>query len=265
MNISSSLYTANMLASQISANQNNLLAEINALSSGSSLGTASPADVALSSSYSVQLSSQAQAMNNIQDGSSMLSTASSGLSQITSSLQQIRDLTVQAGDGALNASDLQDIQTQISQLSQGIDQISGNTQFAGQNLLDGSQSNLTLQVGANTTDSTSVSIGNFSSTSLGLSALNVNTPAGQASALSSIDSALQQVSTQNSTLGAAQNTLTASLSNLSTNTNNLSAANSALSDTNYAQVSSDFAQSMTQQQATTQVLSMYNAMQANGL
>ena len=150
-------------------------------------------------------------------------------------------------------------------MSQGIDQISGNTQFAGQNLLDGSQSNLTLQVGANTTDSTSVSIGNFSSTSLGLSALNVNTPAGQASALSSIDSALQQVSTQNSTLGAAQNTLTASLSNLSTNTNNLSAANSALSDTNYAQVSSDFAQSMTQQQATTQVLSMYNAMQANGL
>src|SRR5208282_6060535 len=109
----------NYAANAYSTAQTKLTTALEALGSGNNISSAAvnPAGSVESSSYTVQLSSTAQSMNNIQDGLSMLDTASGATNQITQNLQSINTLTVQAGDGALSSSDLQAIQSQIGQLT----------------------------------------------------------------------------------------------------------------------------------------------------
>lgn len=251
-------------AASLSTSQSKLLTALQALSSGSSINSAAdnPAGLAQSASYSVQLSSTAQAMNNVQDSSSLLDSAGGSLGQITQSLQDIRTLSIQAGDGSLNASDRQAIQSQIGQITQGIDQIASNTQFNNQNLLDGSFTQ-SLQVGPNAGDTQNLSLGNFSSSSLGVSGVDITTATGQANALSALDNAIQQVNSQSANIGALQAGLGSTTSNLGATYENLAAAKSRVSDTDYAQAASDFTQANIQQQAAVHALALYNATQKN--
>lgn len=252
-------------ATSLSTPSSKLLTALQALSSGSRINSAAdnPAGMAQSESYSVQLSGNAQAMNNIQDGISLLDTASAAFEQISQGLQDIRALAVQAGNGSLNASDLQAIQGQIGQISQGIDQIASNSQFNGQKLLDGSLASLSLQVGPNAGNAQSLSLGNFSSSSLGTSAVDVTTASGQAQALSKLDVTMQQLNDARANVGALQAGLTSTLANLNTAQGNLAAAKSQISDSNFAQSASDLAQAKVQQQASLHALSVYNATQNN--
>jgi flagellin len=249
--------------SSLATSQSKLQTALQALSSGSSINSAADnaAGQAQATSYSVQLSSTAQSMNNIQSGISVLDTAGGAVNQISQGLQDIRTLTIQAGNGSLSASDLQTIQSQIGQITQNIDQIAGNTQFNGQNLLDGSANNLTVQVGANAGQTQNIQLGNLSSSALGISGVDVTTAAGQASAISSLDSAIGQVNSQSANIGAAQSSLSSTLSSQGTAYSNLAAAKSRISDTDYAKTSSDLAQASVQQQASLHALALYNSTQ----
>jgi flagellin len=248
-----------------STTQSKLVTALQALSSGKSINSAAdnPAGMAQSTSYSVQLSGLAQAMSNTQNGISLLETANGAVQQINQGLQDIRTLTVQAGNGTLNASDLRAIQSQIGQITQGIDQIVGNTQFNGQNLLGGTFASLNVQIGANAGQTSNIQLGNLASTALGISGLDVTTPASQTVALASVDNAIQQVSSQSASIGSAQSGLNSALANQSNNYNNLAAAKSRGSDTDYAKTSSSLTQANVQQQASLQALALYNSTQNN--
>lgn len=250
-------------ASTLSTSQSRLTTALQALSSGSSINSAADnaAGLTQSTSYSVQLSSAAQSLNNTQNGLSVLDTASGAVNQINQGLQDIRALTVQAGNGALNASDLQAIQSQIGQITQGINQIAGNTQFNGQNLLDGSVGNLSVQTGVNAGQTQNIQLGNLSGSALGISGIDVTTAAGQAAALSSLDNAIQQVSSQSASIGAAQSSLSSVLSSQSVGYTSLAAAKSRVSDTDYAQATSNSAQANVRQQASLHALALYNSTQ----
>lgn len=252
-------------AASLATSQTRLVTALQVLGSGRSINSAAdnPTGLAQSGSYSVQLSGTAQAMNNIQNGLSLLDTAGGAFDQITQGLQDIRTLAVQAGDASLNAGDLQAIQAQIGQISQGIDQIAGNTQFNGQDLLDGSLGSVSLQVGPNGGETQSLSLGKVSSSSLGVSGVDITTEAGRANALSTLDNAIQQLNDQNANVGALQSGLSSTLSNLGTSYENLAAAKSQVSDTDYAQGASNLAQSNVQQQASLHALALYNATQNN--
>ncbi len=236
------------------------------MGSGKRLNTATdnPAGMAQSASYTVQLSSTAQAMSNAQDASSILNTAQGGVTQVGNDLQNINTLTVQAGDGALNASDRRAIQSQINQSVQDINQTSNNTQFNGKTLLNGNQ-NLFAQNGPDVGNTQSVPSANLSASALGISGVNVTTSSGQVSALSSVSSAIDQVSASGASLGAAQTGLNISQSTQGVAYNNLSAANGTLGDTNYASSASSLARSNIRQQATMYALNMYNDTQKSVL
>ncbi len=103
----------------------------------------------------------------------------------------------------------------------------------------------------------------MSSVALGISGLDVTTSAGQAAALSAVNSALQQVNNQSAGVGAAEVSLNSTLSNQSTGYNSLAATKSRVSDTDYAQVSTSLAQANVQQQVSLQVLALYNSTQSN--
>ncbi len=250
----------------LTATQTRLLSEFQKLSSGKVINSAAdnPAGLAQSASFDVQISAAAKAMEGIQNNMSLLDTAGGAIGQIGESLQQLSELAVQAGSGALNASDRRNIQSQIDQIGQSIEGVAGSAQFNGQKLLDGSF-NQSVQSGVDAGDSQAVSIGNLSQAGLGIAGLDVTTPAGQAQALGALSNARDQVNAQQSNLGAVQSSLESGLASLGAAANNLAAANSWVGDTDYAKAASDLAKTGIQQQASVKALALYNSVQKNTL
>jgi flagellin len=72
------------------------------------------------------------------------------------SLQRIRELAVQSINDTNSSSDRAALNDEVSQLISEVNRIASATQFNGQNILDGSLSNLTFQVGANQNQTISV-------------------------------------------------------------------------------------------------------------
>jgi len=243
-----------------------LTQNIQQLSSGNRINSASDdaAGLAIATQMSVQISGTGQALSNIDNSLSMVQTASSGLGQMSEAIQNIRDLTVQAGDGALNADDRSAIQTQINQNLESINTAAQTSNFNGQNLFDGSFST-TLQTGPNAGDSQSFSIANNSSSALGLNGIDVTNPSNISDSLDALDQALTQINTQQSALGAITNGLQSHAESLTSSNISLTAAQGSIQSTDFAAAISESAKNNTLVQAGLQALKIYNDSQQNKL
>ncbi|MEK7737421.1 MAG: flagellin [Pseudomonadota bacterium] len=242
--------------------QGSLFKSLQQLSTGVRINSAAedPAGLAVSVSLSARATGLMQAAANANNAISLADTAASAVGQIGDTLQQMRELAVQAGNGAFNASDRRTIQSQFDQLGQQLDRVAGQTQFNGQNLLDGTFS-AQIQTGADAGQTLPLTIGNLSGSALGVSNLDVTTTAGTASALNAIDQALGAVEQQQSQLGASSSGLSAAQNSATVAAENVIAANSRISDTDYAAASGSLAKNNIQIQASLKALSMYNAIQ----
>ncbi|MBC7192371.1 flagellin [Marinobacter sp.] len=121
------------------------------LSSGLRINSAKDdaAGLAISTRFSAQISGLNVAQRNANDGISYAQTAEGALGEITNALQRIRDLSVQSVNSTNSSSDRAALDQEVTALKDEIERISQSTQFNGQNILDGTLSDLTFQVGAN--------------------------------------------------------------------------------------------------------------------
>jgi flagellin len=241
-----------------------LSTSMNRLSSGSRINSAKddPSGLQIASQMGAQISSAGMAMSNMLDGLSLTQTAAGGLGQVSNTLQRLRELAVQSSNGVNSATDRQALQAEFSQLSNSLDSTAGQVQFNGQNLLDGTF-NSAVQTGPNAGDTLNLTLGNVSSSALGVSTLDISTSAGSASALSAIDQAISSVGNLQSNVGAVESGLEASSASLSSNIVNLSASRSAINDTDYAQTSSEMSLAKVKQQVSLKVAALYNSNQSN--
>jgi flagellin len=221
------------------------------LSSGLRINSAADdaAGLTISESLQSQINGVDQAQRNAQDGVSLVQTASGALTQVQQMLQRIRELAVQYGNSTLNATDKLAIQTEVNELLSEIDQIGSTSQFNGINILN-SAVTLTFQVGANDGETITVA-----TVSLGASVNFAAISLSSATALASIDSAINAVSGVASTFGAVQNRLQYTMANLSTYEENLTAANSRIMDVDMATAMTQFTSQQVLQQAGTAMLS----------
>jgi flagellin len=83
-------------------------------------------------------------------------------------LQRIREIAVQSANDTNTTADRTSLQNEVTSLTAEIDRIAGAAQFNGSNLLDGSFSSKTFQVGANSGQSISVAISGAKNSDLGL-------------------------------------------------------------------------------------------------
>ena len=115
---------------------------ISKISSGSRIpfASADAAGLAISEKLRGQIRGFNRASANIQDGISLLNTAEGGLSNISDDLLRLRELTVQAGNGALNDEDREALEQEARSILEGIDDTANRTEFNNKNLLDGSTS-----------------------------------------------------------------------------------------------------------------------------
>jgi flagellin len=149
----------------LTTSQGSLSTAMQRLSSGLRINSAKDdsAGLAISQRMTSQLNGQNQAARNANDGISLAQTAEGDLQQIGSNLQRIRDLAVQAANGSNSASDRASLNNEASQLISEINRVASSSNFNGVNLLDGTFSNQTFQVGANSTSNDKITIGAIAS------------------------------------------------------------------------------------------------------
>jgi len=135
----------------LNGSQNSLATSLQRLSTGLRINSAKDdaAGLAISERFTTQIRGLNQAIRNANDGVSFAQTAEGALSTAGDALQRIRELAVQSINDTNSSADRQALNNEVSQLIAEVNRISSSTQFNGQNILDGSLSTLTFQVGAN--------------------------------------------------------------------------------------------------------------------
>ena len=121
-----------------------------------------------------------------------------------------------------------------------------------------SNNSLTLHIGANEGQNTSISLNKMDAATLGVNTLNLTTQAGAEAAIKTIDSAITTVSSERAKLGAMQNRLEHTINNLGTSSENLSAAESQIRDVDMAKEMTEFTKNNILSQAAQSMLAQAN-------
>ena len=118
------------------------------------------AGLALSSKFTTQIRGLAVAARNSMDAIGALQTAEDGLQEIGQLLQRMREISVQAASGTYRASDRELLNRELLSLRDQIDTVASGRRWNNMPLLEGTFAK-SIQVGAESSDSLVVSVGDF--------------------------------------------------------------------------------------------------------
>ncbi len=235
------------------------------LSTGLRIATAADdaAGLAISERLRGQIRSLDQARRNANDGISLVQTAEGALGETSNLLIRLRELAVQASNGTVSGDDRDTLQQEFGALVEEIDRIAQGTDFNDIKLLDGTQANVTFQVGIGTTagvDTLTVALDSARAADLGLDALDIGDGGDPAAAIAAVDAAIDGVSGLRGRLGAAQNRLDSTVANLAVRSENLAAAESRIRDVDVAFETAQLTRLQILQQAAVGVLAQANVL-----
>jgi flagellin len=110
------------------------------------------------------------ASRNASDAQALIDTAEGALQESHNLLLRMRELAVQSANGTMSSDDLDATDAEYQQMIAELDRVSDTTAWAGTKLLNGSNSSLTFQVGADGTSDhrISMSLSDMDATALGL-------------------------------------------------------------------------------------------------
>lgn len=139
------------------------------LSSGKRINTAKDdaAGLAIATDLSAKVGGLNQSIRNVSDGISMVQITEGALSEVTSILQRMRDLSVQAANGGLTITERGYLDDEHAKLATTLDSVINQAKFGGVDLVAASATtSVTIQSGALSTDTTTISIDGVSANSL---------------------------------------------------------------------------------------------------
>ena len=249
------------------------------LSTGSRINYAKDdaAGQAISTRLSAEIQGLAMASRNAADAQSLIDTAEGGMQETHNVLLRMRELAVQSANGTLTDADRQHTDAEFKQLQNEMDRISGNTKWAGQNLLNGQS--FSFQVGEGAYQTINVNIGDMDSYNpyAGASSvfegvryddmdiIELETVDQSQRAIQAIDIAIDYVSSERANLGAVSNRLDSTVSNLDQVAVNLSASQGRIQDADFAQETGNLAKNQILQQAATAMIAQANASKSSVL
>ena len=250
---------------QYGINAGNLGKNVEKLSSGFKVNRA--ADDAAGLAISEKMRSQIRGLNmaskNSLDAVSLVQTAEGGMQTIQNILQRMRELSVQAGnDTNTTGLDRDALQAEFKQLVKEIDDIANSTEFNERQLLNGTNTQVVIQAGANSGQIMTVEIAKVTAAALGVDALNISGDgiAARGATLNAVTTAINSVSMHRANLGAQQNRLEFKIQNLDNQAENISAAESRIRDADMAKMMTDFTKNSILFQASTAMLAQANAL-----
>lgn len=229
------------------------------LSSGLRINRAADdaAGLAIAEALRSQIRGTVVAQRNSQDGISLVQTAEGALAETTNALQRIRELAIQAANGTQSDSNRAALNAEVQQLLEQIDDIALDTEFNGIRVLSAPQT-VTLQAGAQTSQTLTVSVAGAKTNDLGVGSLQVSSYAGAVSAISTVDMAIRSVNTLRSLFGAMQNRLEFTIRTLAIQEENSSASESSIRDADIAKETIGFTRNQILVSAGTSVLAQAN-------
>ncbi|WP_044184233.1 lateral flagellin LafA [Phytobacter massiliensis] len=238
-----------------------------------------------------QSSGMAVAQSNIQDATAMLQTADSMFDEMSDVLGRMKDLATQASNGTYSEDDLQAMQDEYDELGQQMSDMLQNTTYGGTNLFGVSgtsntgkdglfQSGVTFQVGAESSDTMTVDISsqlgdlvddlsdvsNSFKMDQGVSGATASgntelTASGSANdMITTISTAMDDVSKIQSKLGASINRLNDTANNLTSMQDNTEVAIGNIMDTDYATEASNMTKQQVLMQTGITMLKQSNSM-----
>ena len=224
------------------------------------------AGLAVSNKLDYQVSSLKVAQDNAQMGSSMLDTMEGVMTTINDNLVRIRDLTEQAANGTYGSDALKAITTEVNARLAEIDRIANSTEFNGKKLLDGTTTEVQLQVGI-TGDTNSQIILNSSifqnSTKAGLGLQDVawkdeGDDSQARTYLATIDKAIEKITNAQTAIGGKQAAISSAMESANVMETNLTSASSLIKDADIAEESSNYIKQQILQQTSASLLATAN-------
>jgi flagellin len=209
----------------------NMKTSLERLSSGLRINSAKDdaAGLAISERMTSQVRGLNQAVRNANDGISVTQVAEGALQESTSILQRMRELAVQGANEVLTADDRTSIQKEVTALQSELTRIAEKTDFNGTKMLDGTFGTKAFQVGSNSNETITLSIGSAKSADLGRFEAELNSASATAG-IGSVAAATAGTATTNTVTVDADAAITA---------NEGSVANIAIASTSSAKEVAD--------------------------
>jgi len=223
----------------LSTNNNALNKNLEKLSSGYRINRAGDdaAGLAISEKMRAQIAGLESAQKNAEDGVALVQTAEGALTEVHSMLNRMMTLAVQSANGTYNSTNRSEMQKEIKALYNEISRIESTANFNGKTLF-AAATTVALHVGeannaANTinvqTKQLTTEIAITSETSVDVS------DADKAKAsITTINTAIDKVSSLRADFGAVQNRLEHTINNLGVQNENITAAESRIRDVDMA-------------------------------
>lgn len=236
----------NMGSMSLNSNNNTQILNnsLNHLSTGLKINSA--ADDASGMTIADQLSAQVKGMGqeimNANNSIGMIQIADGAVKGINDNMSRIRELTLQSSSPIMNNANRAAIQNEIDGLMESSRQIVSSTSYNGINLLNG---------------------GDGSLADVGSESIDITSQGGLSSALSSIDSMMEEFGKIRTDFGASQNALESQIRNTSVSQINAAASESQIRDLDFAVESANFSKANLMSQIGSFTQAQANAIASN--
>ena len=167
MSVINTNVSALLTQNAIIKNERSMSTAMEQLSTGSRINGAKDdaAGLAISTRMTSQINGLNQSVRNANDAISFLQTADGALIEVANMLQRMRTLAVQASSETNTTADQAALNIEFGALRTEINRVADDTQWNGENILDGAGGNgsgvYLFQIGASASQTLSVTIANF--------------------------------------------------------------------------------------------------------
>ena len=161
--------SAKQAQNSLNTNQSNLQDNMLQLTTGLRINSAADdaAGMQIANRMETQMGGMAVAQRNASDAISLAQTAEGAMQESTNVMNRVRDLALQSYNDTNTDDDRDAIQKEVEQLKAEVNRIATTTNFAGIDLLDGSSSDMTFQIGAGANETISFGIDSMMGKDLG--------------------------------------------------------------------------------------------------
>ena len=218
------------------------------------------AGLAVANKLDYQVSSLKVAQDNAQMGSSMLDTMEGVMTTINDNLTRIRDLTEQAANGTYGSDAMAAIKAEVNARLAEIDRVAKSTEFNGKKLLDGSTTEVNLQVGLDKTDNSVIKLDDKIFQDSTRDGLGINADVAWKSDtearnyLETIDKAIEKITNAKTAIGGKQAAITSAMESANVMATNLTSASALIKDADIAEESSNYIKQQILQQTSASLL-----------
>lgn len=224
------------------------------------------AGLAIAERMTSQVRGMTVASRNANDAISLAQTAEGSLGKVGESLQRMRELAVQSANSTNDTSDRANLNDEYKALATEVSRVLEGTKFNGKSLLNVDATDMAFQIGADVADTDRITVGLRDMTDgTGMKLALATTGAGSIESIesaldtiSSLDVAIDEVTSARSNLGSVQNRFESVVANLATSQENITAARGRITDADFAVESANLSRAQVLSQAGNTMLAQAN-------